>query len=97
MSIALICKEYGLSVDNIVNHREAHARLWSNHGDPDNWWKNFSYTMDMFRAAVSKARSTRQARRAAETLQDKTLYRVQTGLSAKSNIPPLPISSKPRH
>ena len=50
---AYLCKEYGLSVDNIVSHREAHALGYgSNHGDPDNWWKNFSYTMDMFRAAV---------------------------------------------
>jgi len=85
---AYLCKEYGLSVDNIVSHREAHALGYgSNHGDPDNWWKNFSYTMDMFRAAV-KAKLAAQDKPAEQPKpsEDKTLYRVQTGaFSKKSN------------
>ena len=85
---AYLCKEYGLSVDNIVSHREAHALGYgSNHGDPDNWWKNFSYTMDMFRTAV-KAKLAAQVKPAEQPKpsEDKTLYRVQTGaFSKKSN------------
>lgn len=85
---AYLCKEYGLSVDNIVSHREAHALGYgSNHGDPDNWWKNFSYTMDMFRAAV-KAKLAAQDKPAEQPKpsEEKTLYRVQTGaFSKKSN------------
>lgn len=77
-----------MSVDNIVSHREAHALGYgSNHGDPDNWWKNFSYTMDMFRAAV-KAKLAAQDKPAEQPKpsEEKTLYRVQTGaFSKKSN------------
>ena len=50
---AYLCKEFNLSVDKIVSHKEAHAMGYgSNHGDPDNWWSKHSYNMDMFRAAV---------------------------------------------
>lgn len=50
---AYLCKEFNISVDKIVSHKEAHALGYgSNHGDPDNWWSKHAYTMDMFRAAV---------------------------------------------
>ncbi len=49
-----LCKNYNIPVENIVSHKEAHALGYgSNHGDPDNWWKNHSYTMNMFRAAIA--------------------------------------------
>lgn len=54
-----LCKNFNLSVDNIVSHKEAHALGYgSNHGDPDNWWSKHKYTMDMFRAAVKAKLNT---------------------------------------
>lgn len=84
---AFLCKEYGLSVNNIVSHKEAHALGYgSNHGDPDNWWKNFSYTMDKFRAAVKAKLAEQESKPAEQPAESKTLYRVQTGaFSQKAN------------
>lgn len=81
---AYLCKEFNLSVDKIVSHKEAHALGYgSNHGDPDNWWSKHSYTMDMFRAAV-KAKLAAAAETKPETpTESKTLYRVQTGAFSK--------------
>lgn len=53
--VAYLCKEYNLSVDTVVSHKEAHKRGYgSNHGDPEHWMKNFGETMDDFRRTVSK-------------------------------------------
>lgn len=50
---AHLCKMYGLTVDQIVSHKEAHKRGYgSNHGDPEHWMKNFGQTMDDFRKQV---------------------------------------------
>ena len=52
---ASLCKTYGISPSNIVSHKEGHAiGIASNHGDPDHWWQCIGYTMDKFRAAVTK-------------------------------------------
>ena len=49
------CKKYGWSSKNITSHNEARlAGYASSHVDPTNWWKNFSYTMDDFRAEVQE-------------------------------------------
>ena len=49
----LLCREYGLTAESIVSHREAHALGYgSNHGDPENWLNRHGLTMDDFRARV---------------------------------------------
>lgn len=51
---AHLCKRYGIKVENIVGHYEAHAAGYaSNHGDPRSWQKNFGDDMDSFRAEVA--------------------------------------------
>jgi len=50
---AFLCKEYGISVDNVIGHYESAAMGYgSNHGDPRNWQKKFGDSMDKFRADV---------------------------------------------
>lgn len=50
---AYLCKEYGISVDNVIGHYESAAMGYaSNHGDPRNWQKKFGDSMDKFRADV---------------------------------------------
>ena len=52
---AYLCKEYKLSVDNVVSHQEGYKRGYgSNHGDCDHWLKAFGKNMDWFRSEVSK-------------------------------------------
>ena len=47
------CKEFGIPPENVVSHREAHARGYaSNHGDIDHWLKKFGDSMDDFREDV---------------------------------------------
>lgn len=50
-----LCSQYGLSVDSIVSHSEAHrAGYGSNHADPEHWFKLHGKSMDDFRADVAK-------------------------------------------
>ena len=50
---AYLCKEYNLSVDNIVSHNEASRKGYaSNHADCDHWLKKFGKDMNWFRAEV---------------------------------------------
>ena len=50
---AYLCKEYNLSVDNVVSHQEAYKRGYgSNHGDCDHWLKAFGKNMDWFRDEI---------------------------------------------
>ncbi len=52
---AYLCKEFNISVSNIVSHREAHSRGYaSNHSDPHNWLGEYDWTMDTFREKVSQ-------------------------------------------
>lgn len=52
---AYLCKEYKLSVKNIVSHHEAYLKGYgSNHGDCDHWLKKFGKNMDWFRSEVEK-------------------------------------------
>lgn len=51
---AYICREYGLSVDHVIGHREAYQKGYgSNHSDPEHWMKKFGETMADFRERVS--------------------------------------------
>ena len=50
---AYLCKEYNISVDNIVSHHESYLKGYgSNHADCDHWLKKFSKNMDWFRNEV---------------------------------------------
>lgn len=50
---AFLCRQFGISTDNIVGHYEAYqAGYGSNHGDPKNWQKKFGGSMAQFRADV---------------------------------------------
>lgn len=52
---AYLCKEYNISLDNVISHHEAHLRGYgSNHGDCDHWLKKFNKDMNWFRSEVSK-------------------------------------------
>lgn len=76
-----LCKTYNIPVENIVSHKEAHAKGYgSNHGDPNNWWDNFGRTMNDFRAAVKAGLTASNDDVKSESQPaEKTLYRVQTG------------------
>jgi len=50
---AMLCELYGITVDNIVSHAEAHALgLASNHADVGHWFPLHGKSMDGFRSAV---------------------------------------------
>lgn len=53
---AFVCRQYSLTVDRIVSHREAHKLGYaSDHSDPDKWMSVFGYTMNDFRKWTSLA------------------------------------------
>ncbi len=62
------CDQFGIAIDKIVSHKEAHALGYAcNHGDPEHWLGKFGHDMDWFRAKV-------------EAMGEKpALYRVQIG------------------
>lgn len=50
---AYLCKEYNISVDNVVSHHESYLKGYgSNHSDCDHWLKKFGKTMNDFRNDV---------------------------------------------
>ena len=50
---AYLCERFELSPSSIVSHYECGQMGYgSKHGDPENWFSDFGYTMDDFRAAV---------------------------------------------
>lgn len=52
---AYLCEKYGIHVNKIVGHVEAHKQGYgSNHSDPEHWMKKFGESMDDFRKQVSK-------------------------------------------
>ena len=54
---AYLCREYGISVENIVCHKEAHRQGYaSDHGDVEHWWPKLGKTMDDFREEVRRER-----------------------------------------
>ena len=56
---AYLCKQYKLSVNTIVSHKEAHAKGYaSNHGDADSYFKVFGKSMKQFRKDVETAMGT---------------------------------------
>lgn len=79
----LLCKEYGLTENDITGHVEGHKKgIASNHADPLHWFPKHGESMDNFRADVKKLLTASPA----STLPTKKLYRVQVGAySVKSN------------
>lgn len=52
---AHLCKTYGITVEQIVGHNEAHKKGYaSNHADPEHWMKRFGESMDDFRKQVAE-------------------------------------------
>lgn len=52
---AHLCRVYGLAIDNIVSHAEAHKKGYaSNHADCDHWLRRFGKSMQDFRNEVRK-------------------------------------------
>ncbi len=52
---ARLMKSYGIPLENVISHKEAHARGYAcNHGDPENWLSKFGRDMDWFRVLVAK-------------------------------------------
>lgn len=50
---AHLCRTYGLSADDIVDHAEAHTKGYaSNHSDTGDWFPKYGKSMDTFRAQV---------------------------------------------
>lgn len=56
---AYLCRQYDIPVDKIVSHKEANGLGYaSNHGDPEHWMRNYSWTMNEFRQNVSQKLGT---------------------------------------
>ena len=52
---AHLCKQYNISVENIVGHCEAYRLGYGcNHSDPEHWMKKYNQTMNDFRKQVSE-------------------------------------------
>lgn len=50
-----LCKEYGLTEKNIIDHSEGHKLgIASNHGDVRHWFSRHGKSMDTFRSEVGK-------------------------------------------
>lgn len=55
------CKEFNISVDNVISHKEAHEKGYgSNHKDCDHWLSKFGKDMNWFRGEVAKLLKTKQ-------------------------------------
>lgn len=81
----MLCKEYGLTEKNIIDHREGHAKgIASNHGDVKHWFSKHGKSMDTFRAEVKKLLAAKPEPEP-EPEKPATLYRVQLGAFRKED------------
>jgi hypothetical protein len=81
----MLCKEYGLTEKDIIDHREGHALgIASNHGDVRHWFSKHGKSMDTFRAEVKK-RLAAKPEPQPEPEKPETLYRVQVGAFRKED------------
>lgn len=63
---AYLCESFGLKVENIVGHNEAHKLGYgSNHSDPEHWTRRFGESMDTFREKVKSLREERRNEKSA--------------------------------
>jgi hypothetical protein len=78
----LLCKMYGLTEKNIIDHSEGRALgLASNHGDVKHWFPKHGKSMDTLRADVKAQLSGTQTVKEPELVG--TIYRVQVGAFSK--------------
>lgn len=78
----LLCKMYGLTEKDIIDHSEGHALgLASNHGDVKHWFPKHDKSMDTLRAAVKAQLGGAQIPKEPELTG--TIYRVQVGAFSK--------------
>ena len=84
---AYLCKQYGLTEENIICHSEgATLGIASNHSDVMHWFPKHGKSMDTFRAEVGKLLAMINATADTAPSNQKTLYRVQVGAySVKAN------------
>ena len=91
---AYLCKEYGLTEQNIICHSEGYKQgVASNHGDVMHWFPKHGKNMDTFRADVQRLLASDGLPEATEPIklpeapiEPKKLYRVQVGsYSVKAN------------
>lgn len=78
----MLCKEYNLTEQNIIDHREGHALgIASNHGDVRHWFSKHGKSMDTFRAEVKARLAAKdpEPEPQPEKAETATLYRVQVG------------------
>ena len=87
-----LCKMFGISPDNVIDHKEGHALgIASNHGDVAHWFPLFGKNMTTFRADVraglEKADEPKEEPKTEEskTEEPEVLYRVQTGAFHKKD------------
>lgn len=71
-----LMKQYNISINNVISHKEAHARGYaSDHVDCDHWLAKFGKDMNWFRQQVKK--STTTAKPAAKPASSFKAYRVK--------------------
>jgi hypothetical protein len=82
---AMLCKQFGLTENDIIDHREGHLLgIASNHGDVRHWWSKHGKTMDDFRAYVGRLLTATEPTPAPATNPEQNvLYRVQIGAYSK--------------
>ena len=74
---AYLCKEYGLTEQNIICHSEGYKQgIASNHGDVMHWFPKHGKSMDTFRAAVKSllAEDTKAEEKPAEETTTQETY-----------------------
>ncbi|MGN0688534.1 MAG: N-acetylmuramoyl-L-alanine amidase [Oscillospiraceae bacterium] len=81
------CDNYGIPIENVVSHKEAHALGYAcNHGDPENWLSKFGWDMDRFRALVTEHRTVKPPAQyrvtGTKTVQKSALAQAQGQLKA---------------
>ena len=70
---AYLCKEYGLTEQNIICHSEGYKRgIASNHGDVMHWFPKHGKSMDTFRADVKALLNVKDEEQPTEPLKEET-------------------------
>lgn len=90
---AYLCQKYGLTVSQIVSHKEAYKKGYgSNHGDPEHWMKKYGEDMNDFRNEVSNLLSKESGQAVAK--KEKVKDTAKTSVVAFSEGDLVSISSK---
>lgn len=77
---AYLMSQYDIKIEDVVSHKEAHARgMASGHGDPENWLNPFGKDMDWFRNKVLEHLKEYKPPEKPEEPDNQVIYRVQVG------------------